>query len=407
MFDIDTETYLPPELVSKGVSLFTLDSFDIRIPLSEVTILSEELASKGVIVTEADSETGEVYNQKIKTSPQTLTLGSDITKNKRVYSIQGNKSGIGENLRIKLSAKSLGSNYFYGISSKATQEPYEEYQSISDTLPLLYEVIISDSVVDFTFDSFLEGKLTDYDFKRDFIFEGLLSDLVNFYKHYQSSYNRTGKRNRFCEVDSKPEALNIGLQINDRRHSKSISGSFCKSYYKGGLLLTGDKSFREEYLSDLPEYVLRTIHRQEFTVSGLTHSKALGLGDDTSLRAVASLSQDVIQRAFNLILKANFTKEPISMNTSEHSLSTRQEILISALKYILRNESYADTIRILTQELSTKNRRYQVKADIREMTEYILSSEHIKEVTEVPERLKEQKESYELLSGLFPLDEEE
>lgn len=392
MFNTETDTLLPPELLLNGVSLFTLDSFDIRIPLSEVTILSSELEAC-ITVTESDSETGEVYHQTIKVSPHKVVSGSEITKNKRVYSKQGNKSGVGENLRIQINSKSLGEMYFYGISS--------------ETLPLLYDIIIADSVVYFTYESFLEGKLTDYDFKRDFIYEGSFPDLLNFYKHYENTYNKSSNKYRSCVVTPDYETLNIGLELNVRRHTKSISGSFFKSYYKGGLLLTKDISYKEEYLSELPEDTLRTIHRQEFTVSGLTHSKALGLGDDNSLRAVTSLPQELIQRALSLILKANFTKEPISMNTNEHSLSTRQEILISALKYILRTESYPEAIRILTQELSSRNRRYQVKTDIREMTEYILSSEHIKEVTEVPERLKEQKETYELLSGLFPLDEEE
>lgn len=386
------ENKLPQELLTDDITPFTLDSFDIRIPLTEVEILSDELSAKGVIVTEVDTETGIVYKEFIKDSPQKVTSGDELTKNKRTYSVQGYKTGEGKYLRINLSAKSLGSDYLKGISL--------------DTVSALYDILISDSVASFSFESFLRGELTDFDYKRDYLFKGLLSDLLTFYQHYQSVYNANKNKVRGVSVFPHINKLNVGLEINERRYTKSIVSTFFKAYYKGGELLTEGRNFYEEYLPEVPENILRLIHRQEFTVSGKTHSKVLGLGGDTSLQGVLTTPQEDIERALSLILRANFTKEPIRMK-SDKELTTREEMILGVLKHLINTVGQLQAEYILLSEITDRRRKSEVRGSILKVKHYLYNSEHSKDLKEVPERLIEQGATFERLTHLFPLDEEE
>lgn len=386
------ENKLPQELLTNDITPFTLDSFDIRIPLTEVEILSNELRAKGVIVTETDTETGQIYKDFIKDSPQKVTSGDELTKNKRTYSVQGYKTGEGRYLRINLSAKSLGSDYLKGISL--------------NTVSALYDIIISDSVASFSFESFLRGELTDFDYKRDYIYRGLLSDLLTFYQHYDSVYKANKNKFRGCTVFPHINKLNVGLEINQRRYSKSIISTFFKAYYKGGKLLTEDRNFYEEHLPEIPENLLRLIHRQEFTVSGKTHSKSLGLGGDTSLQGALTTPQEDIERALSLILRANFTKELIRMK-SDKELTTREEMILGVLKHLINTVGQLQAEYILLSEITDRRRKSEVRGSILKVKHYLYNSDHSKDLKEVPERLMEQEATFERLTQLFPVDEEE
>lgn len=379
----------PPDLLSEGVSEFSVDSLCLNIPLSEVEVLNPALTAQ-IQVYEVDKDTGEVYTQRDKLSGHHIKAGDTDTGCHREYAVQSSKRGDILILRIWFSSKSLGSLYFLGITP--------------ETLPLIYQRIQEDAVVSLSYESLLRGRPTDFDLKRDFLFHQDREVLLSFYRHLQRNYVPTHYKSRGVHIFGDSKGLNVGLDLNKRGHHKSIVATFLKSYFKGGLLLTKDRVFFEQYLEGVEEDFLRVLHRQEFTVSGREHSKALGLGACSTLEQVFEVPQSQWEEAVALVLQANFTKEPVRrMKDSEQKHSLRQEIILGVLQALLTQGLTVPQIRdIVTSRVPDRKQRSRANKEVSEMLR-VLSEEGFstEDKSQTPERLKEQADSFDRLFRLF------
>lgn len=380
---------LPPGLLSEGYSPWSVDSLYFSIPLEQCQILNPELLAK-IEVMEVDKDTGEVYHTREKLSSNRVQVGEEHTGNYRNYSILTTKSGSHRVLKVWLSSKSLGSGYFSGITS--------------ETLPFIYQTILNDAQVIFPFEALLLSRVTDIDLKRDFLFTGVLEDMVDYYLHLQGVYNRTHHKRRGIHVHKEIGSLNVGLDLNERIHTRTLASTFLKAYYKGGLLLTKDNLFRQTYLLDIEEDILRRIHRQEFTISGKHHLKVLGMGSVETLDELLHTTQERISEAFFKVMQVNFTREPIRMKTKDSKNTGRQNIIKGLLEAHLQSgytiESFS---RASTRYLEVKQRRDEVRKDIVLMHEELIASGTLDNLPETPERSRSRRTSLDLLIDLFSI----
>lgn len=158
---------------------YKIDSFKIRIPMSECTL--HEFSPLTTLPTfhMVDIETGEVdFSSKKRTknfqygigSSQEKTINDEfpdrflvpmkfsrakVVTRRSVSKLTGKSHPIHEDcVLIHVNSKALRDRYFDGITS--------------DTLPLVYDHIMNCDVVKFSYESFLKGKVTDIDICADY-----------------------------------------------------------------------------------------------------------------------------------------------------------------------------------------------------------------------------------------------
>lgn len=378
----------PLGLLEKGFSGFSLDSLCVNIPLENVEVLNDNLFNTLTQLSYI-TQTGEFYESRDKDNPLKIRV-KDTEENigsHREYAVHTTKAGDRKILRIWFSSKSLGSLYFLGITP--------------DTLPLIYQKIQEDAQVSLSYETLLRGRPTDFDVKRDFLFKST-EDLLRLYRHLEATFNPSRKIRRGVEVFEKDSGMNVGININERRHTTSVVSTFLKSYFKGGLLLTEDRLFLDTFLSHIQEDTLRMIHRQEFTISGRTHSKALGLGPCSSLEGVLSIPDTKWEEVLSNVLQANFWKLPMK-EQRENSVSLRQKIVLGVVNCLtFRGITMPEIREILLSECTDKHERHKVTKEIREALHILAErASNSGDKKDTPERLKEQAENWDRLFRLF------
>ena len=187
----------------------SIDSFKYFIPLSEVDIIDSTILDSYTIIKLNDrtQDYEEIRNFK-RDSKKIKENGYQIH-----YSIC---TFFGEeHLIIGINSKLLELNYFQGITIGNIKE--------------IYNKIVLHNVVSFnSFEHFLQGKISDVDFKFDFEVENSEHfDLLT--KHLEQQSKPTLKKkegvNRFNQHDNK------GIEWNERSHSTYLK-PYLKVYFK-------------------------------------------------------------------------------------------------------------------------------------------------------------------------------
>ena len=203
-----------------------IDSLKVRIPLSKVHILNEEL---GATLVPVNQQTGDVYN--------------DQTYKKNSYKISYKGISIYFGLENQIDGKRDVVEYLVILfSSKLLSERY--FEGITETnIGLLYDRLISFGVVSFDYDIFISSECTDVDFKRDDI-QNEFRDAVTFLETSAKSYKQKDKGcNPFKSKDK------LGIEFGSRNKANERY-PFLKMYAKAVELINNSLDFWSEFLSD-------------------------------------------------------------------------------------------------------------------------------------------------------------
>lgn len=349
--------YLPEGLVSEGISAWSLDTFNITLPASCFLCHSKQLLDTDVSCIEISNVTLELYVQRAKTKPQSL-IGASGTK----YVMLKDRRTGERLLRLELTSKSLKERYLQGICL--------------ETLPLLYELIMKDRLVTFSYENLLLQPVTDFDYERLYLWEYSLEFLCDYYRSLKASYFKSEEKGRCLVLYTEPEKNNVGFYVNERRHSKSIVSAHIKSYYKWGEMLSKDEDMMQFITA--PEALLKKVHRQELTVSGKAQAKALGLSG-TTLSELIRMPQDLISEAYELVMDANFNPHLVKKAKSPQRLTVRQELLYIACHNLLRDLHSGEgrTIQevrdyFLQGEHSSRQRKSKLNKDLKIVLDLLL-----------------------------------
>ena len=307
--------------------LITVDSFKIRIPINEVNYLSDRLKGDWVWV---NISTGEQKEDEFKA---------------KAYS--HNEDGI--NIRIAREFQKVDFNgnleYFLTIlvTSKTLKDRYLEGVTL-DNVHHVYSYIQSLNLCTFSLESFMNGSLTDVDFKRDFInplglaLVNKLSEKSNPVKYGRACTTFRGKKNQ-------------GIQWSERDTDRFKTAPYLKIYSKQHDMDSKSREFRERYL---PGVNLQHLWRIETTVKNKAHFRQLGV-HTTTLKSIMDLDQDHLEKMLSKAVKSHM--EPLTRQYHSEGIKPDDVVWCNAIRYIMESGlSYARTSKMLLGDLEGSNR---------------------------------------------------
>ena len=238
-----------------------IDSGKISIPLSQCEILNEKLYDK-IISQKISLTTGEVYEENTQQGiPYQLDNKEDgtylrIWVEPQINYVNG--EGISElYISVLINSKHLHEDYFKGITK--------------ETLPQLYDYIISLKLFNCNYDSFRYSRFNDIDICFDFLcnpkqFEVLKKNIKSSVKDSSLFHSRNTKSNP-------------GLYAPTSRspRTQATPGKPYIKFYDKQLDLEGRSNvFAKKYLSKV-DYT--NLFRYECNIKSRKHLKRLGLSD--------------------------------------------------------------------------------------------------------------------------------
>lgn len=257
--------------VQKVNDAYCIDSFKIRIPLSDLDYYSSSLTDSKFSLINSDAE---VVDEIEKT--RMLKVG-DKGLSLKVGKVRTSKTDNVDCLQIASPSKILGSQYFDGINS--------------DTFSIIHDFIVGSGLVKVSKDALLNmGMVTDFDIKRDTYFPSNL-DFVKYCRHLKKSAKLSSDLGKGCKVYNNNKQ-GRGIQFNTRPTS-TVSSPFLKLYDKLAHLSSVYYDFTDKNLSG---FDINGLVRSEATVKNKKHLQTV-LGNDitNNLHTIVNLGQDELK----------------------------------------------------------------------------------------------------------------
>lgn len=285
---------------------WSIDSTKLWLPLSDVEILDDSIQ---YLYQNICVDTGEVEKEYKKNS---LAIESDGIKTRYLiqelpYNLGNGRYEQRQYFVILFNSKLLRQRYFDGINA--------------GNIRSIYEALISQGVALFSYETFLDGILSDTDFKTDVLIG------KNGYQsicHYFKINSKQGKRLGvgFKEYRSKD---NTGIQFGTREHA-TPGRPYFKLYGKGIEMIAGE-FFRLHF----PGFHYPGLFRLEFTLKNKSFYRTYSLGSN-KLRDVLEWSQsDLKQLSKTIIMKHLFGSLKSSVE-SDDSMKPLDRIFLMFLR---------------------------------------------------------------------------
>lgn len=231
------------------------DSLSLKLLFSDCQIIDERLTSNTAIYYESlDAVDCEIFPPKpitIVRSGITVRIGlaeipifDNVTKEKNQTKF----------INLTVSTKLLKQRYFEGINK--------------NTVKLLYDEFISFKVFHCTFETFLNGYLSDVDIciNRYADTPAIFEDALNLL------YQQCGNKQKHLHLVS--ECQNLGMSFNKRAYAKP-SIPFIKLYHKEFELMTKSVDFYNTYLFPQFGQQIKNLTRIEVTIKNYAHKERL------------------------------------------------------------------------------------------------------------------------------------
>jgi hypothetical protein len=262
--------------------LTKVDSARLSIPLSECEIIDTNLIDRIQVLT-TNIETGEVINEKGQNGTPTILENSDGTylkfwKESQFFYHEGKKIPT-LYLTFLVNSKHIKELYFNGITL--------------DTLPVLYDYLMSFNVVRFAYDSLLNSRYNDTDICVDFNcthegFNALKKAIKSLTKRPELWHAATNQKN------------NSGIWTptkNDPRKNATPKSPFVKFYSKHEDFMYKSHDFAKAYIN--PE-LYSDLYRIESTIKNADHKKYLGISQAKTFESFLNLDlQLLLQQLVN------------------------------------------------------------------------------------------------------------
>ena len=291
----------------------SMDSGKVRIPLSEVELIGDNL---GKIHTVVNKETGESFD--------------DFKKNSEKYNYKGvsvhwrledqyDKGIVKEYLVILINSKIFrGLKYFEGITN--------------DNSKLLYDSIIELGIAKFSYASFLKAQCTDIDFKRDDYCK-LFGDVILQIKNISKPSALSNRGYNILDTRKKGILINQGIEFGKRK-TASIGYPYLKFYHKFIELVYNSSEFYREYIEPL-NLDIENLVRTEFTIKNKAHFLKYKIVD-TSLENILNLDQSALESIMKDILRIHLDQR-IKVIIPKLKLNIMDSFLLNAISAHIKN----------------------------------------------------------------------
>jgi hypothetical protein len=331
------------------LDICTIDSTKVRVPLDDCQILNDSLQDKWVMVHE---ETGEISSTDFKFNCYT-TEANGI---KLRIGIEGIKTSVADAgghpvtsmfITMVITSKMLEKDYFNGITK--------------ETLPRVYDYIMSLQVFSCSYDTFCHSMVTDTDICKDFIADfGEMRELMKSMEKHSTPYSAKGVGVRtYLNGDNQN-----GIEWNDR-NTTSLRHPFVKVYYKyldfyGNGVKQDRKDFAKAYINPND---CKDRYRLEATVKNRKAFNAYGV-TDTTLINVVSLSQEKLSEIVSKSLNKNIEKPTRKPNTPNEGMKPADTYTYNVLVMLLEYQPYGIVINAVTEGMPRSSRsKYAKKVD--------------------------------------------
>jgi hypothetical protein len=322
----------------------SIDSIKIRIPLFELDTYDETI-SRNII--EIIEDTGEVDRLYKKTRKDYEFDCFKLTAN--IFELKGTTY-----LFLLVNSKQLQHDYFKGITP--------------ETIKTIYALCIEANIMSCSYATFMQGFVTDIDFKKDFLC--ILDEYQQMNGGLNSMTKQSSKRDRGANLFPK----NMGIEFSSRNKA-SITNPFTKVYHKETELRENSYEFSDRYLQHID---FKDIIRIETTIKDKKHlNNTLGKQVTNNLDTVLNLSttdkDKIMSNGFNRHLLPR-TNHKVYDNTG---LSSRQLFDLQLLDILINKNGYSfdQAIESLLSTQTNKNSKYKLKKSITK-----LYSDHIHQV---------------------------
>ena len=332
--------------------VIAVDSLKIRIPIDKVEVIDESLFGAKYIIDAASGTIEDTFNKKrhtIKSDGITTSYGVE-------NQVDGNQK-VREYLVILFNSKLLRGQYLEGVTLS--------------NLESVYSAIISQKVVTFDYNDFLESSATDVDYKLDLI-EQNFDDRLKALSLFAIPSKSIGRGiNKFDKKTSQ------GIEFG-KRETATSSYPYLKFYNKTLELLNNSSEFYGKFIKSQD---ISNLVRCEATIKNRKQFKRYGV-EDTSLKSVVGLGQDklneILQSVINVHLKKRIvTKSSPSMMKPVDRLIYNS--IIGFMSYDIPFNVVRESLIVGIDDKSTRLRKRQHLDKIYDV--YIKDSEHgIKEV---------------------------
>lgn len=290
-------------------NVITVDSLRIRIPIQQVII---EDPSFNAIVVKVLESTGEVLsteeNKMIRVINDGITARYTIERE-----ISNGRTGAYSTfIIIVINAKMLRGKYFEGITT--------------DNIKTVYQFLMDQKVVSFSYEDLMSGNCTDVDFKNDvYANEILMMEALKVMK---------GNAKPNTNIDSGAllfdKKNNKGLQFNKRTTTEYLKAPYLKIYSKYWDLESKSKEFKQAHGIETSNDMWRV----EYTLKNKKHLAHFGIGN--TLHDVLSVPQTTLKTALDKTLRTLLHgRIKVSREVNMDSIPPKDTVLLNALIYAM------------------------------------------------------------------------
>jgi hypothetical protein len=286
-----------------------VDSLKVSIQLIDCEIIDTNLIDR-IRVQTINEDTGELIKSDSKHGTPTILNNADGTyikfwKEGQFFYDKGQRIPT-LYLTFLINSKHLRERYFEGITL--------------DTLPLIYDYLMSFNVVKFSYDTFLNSRYNDTDICVDFNstpehFEGLKTNVKSLSSNPELWLSATNQEN------------NSGIWSptrNEPRANATPSKPFIKFYSKDEDFTYQSTSFAQTYIDSK---LYKDLYRVEATIKNSKHKAYLGISGAKTFGAFLHLD---LQLLLQQLVKEYFKNETkLVMNSGE--LTPIEKVLVDLM----------------------------------------------------------------------------
>ena len=362
------KTYL-----NDSIGKTNVDSLKLRIPFSKITILNSEIVDKIGVYNCATGEPVEEDKARNWYRIEKKNERGEILYSYKyeILNITLDKGITDKYFCIQLNAKMLHTDYFDGITES--------------NLKLVYDRLMSDKVVSFSYEALKLSEVTDVDFKKDIINKDFKKATEVLYEMSKSYKQAKKGANIFREAKVK----GIGIEWSNRQ-TATPNNPFFKLYSKA-VQCTFDKKmipFYREYLKDGTEQVEDRI-RIEYTIKNKKHFRKYGI-ESCRLIDVLRLTEAKKEFIRKDMISIHLHSRIAQSIKPKEGLNPTEAIHYSTMSYMVENTmlSKEDIVKKHTEFIEEKGAKYRAKKKLNDIYDIHIST-------------REKAKENESLSSLF------
>ena len=372
-----------------------VDSLRWETHIENIELISSKVGVEALLVAIDGGAVieGSYEEPLVKLTDVDITKGITTRINK-VNRVVGMGGSIEERIVIQVNAKMLGERYFEGITK--------------DNLRVVYDYIMGLGLIQFSYETFLDGYVYDVDICMDVetdvdVFEKMLRRLV-----------KSVKPSQYRKINSFFRDNNVGVELGTRQKS-TASNPYLKFYAKGLELCHKETRYNKKpneygefnryWLDDeyynLGRLELTIKNREMFAELGLTSKGEHGFDFPIKLfRELLDVDKEKLKSIITTIVKEKYMDKRVNINLGDGKVLPKDDFVLHLIAYMVDAGEGRDFFMDIVDRYVGD---YTQKSRYRKMVKKYLDNVAFREKLEHNHQLGKEAELLGNQFGLWPL----